>query len=355
MNTPQDDHARPGIAQAAELLRSRNRILITTHRNPDGDALGCMCAAARLCALLGKETRLVCVSDVPEHLAWLEIPAPLFKNYAELRGWQPDLVLFLDCGHPSRSGPDGAALADGHMPPGWKQVDILNIDHHQHTPSFGLVNLVEPGAGATAELLGLIIEYLGLPLSGPLGEAIYLGLSSDSGNFSYANTNADLLAMAGRIVRHGFNVEEFMVKSENNWSLGRLRLWAETLLQLRFFAQDQVALARISRADMDKHQCLPGDLDQLVSFPLRLRSARVSVLIREKIDGGSKLSLRSQGGEQGPDVRKAAARLGGGGHRNAAGAEVNLPPHKAEEKILEFLMEEMEGKAPLPVKSPPCG
>lgn len=324
---------------AAELLAAKNKVLITAHLNPDGDALGSMVAVAHLCLALGKEARIVNLSKLPTFLDWLEIPVPTVASYAELSGWLPDLVVYLDCAMPDRVGPDGAALAAGQRLPGWEGVKILNIDHHQASPPFGDVNFIEPEAGATAQLVGLLAEHLGQPLAGPLGEAIYLGLSSDSGNFTYSSATPGLMSMAARIVAGGLRVEEFIEKSENNWSLARMQLWGELMQNLGQAAEGRVVYSVITRALLKKHQCKASDLEGFVSFLRHLQNVRVSLLVREKASSGSKISLRSMGGQASVDVRAVAAHFGGGGHSSAAGADVNMPPEAAAKAVLAKILE----------------
>lgn len=340
MNTPYDPKA------AAALLAAHNKILITAHVNPDGDALGSMVAVAHICLALGKEARLVNLSKLPVFLDWLEIPVPTVASYAELSGWRPELVVYLDCAMPGRVGPDGAALAAGERLPGWEGVKILNIDHHHGAQPFGDVNFVEPEAGATAELVGLVAEELGQELKGPLGEAVYLGLSSDSGNFTYSSATSSLMGMAARIVANGLKVEEFIQKSENNWSLGRMRLWGELMQNIGSAADGRVVYTVITGAILKKHKCQSSDLEGFVSFLRRLRGVRVSFMVRERAGGqGSKVSLRSMGGEDSVDVREVAALFGGGGHKSASGADMALPPERAAEAVLAKILEAM-GEAP---------
>lgn len=327
---------------AAALLLQHNKILVTAHTNPDGDALGSMCAFARLCQLMGKEVRMACQSKVPDFLKWLELPAPLLHSYAELSGWEPELAVFLDCGVPERSGPDGFALATGQGLSGWDKVQILNIDHHIGNPNFGHVNYVETEAGATAELVGLIVEHFGYGLSGKIGEAIYLGLSSDTGNFTYSNTSPHLFAMAARIVDNGLKVEEFIQKSENNWSIGRMQLWGHLLLHLNVYAGGKIVSTVITNNLLKKFECKAGDLEGFVSFLRHLHSAEVSVLVREKVSVGSKISLRSMGGENSFDVQKTASVFGGGGHKAASGAELALPPDEAEKAVVDELLKTLQ-------------
>lgn len=326
---------------AADLLSSKQKVLITAHLNPDGDALGSMAAVAHLCLALGKEARLINQSKIPEFLEWLPLPAPLVTGYAELCGWVPDLAIYLDCGAPDRVGPDGAALATGKRLPGWEDVKILNIDHHVGNPDFGDVNFVEPSAGATAELVGLLAEYMGQKLEGRLAEAVYLGLSSDSGNFTYSSATPNLIGMAARIVANGLNVAEFTEKSENNWSFGRMRLWGELMQNIGQECGGKIVYAVITNALLKKYKCGAGDLEGFASFLRRIQGVMVGVLVREK-SGGSKASLRSMGISGSVDVQKIAAHFGGGGHKSASGADMDMPPHEAIGALLEVIIPVVE-------------
>lgn len=329
-------------SEAAALLASKQKILITAHLNPDGDAMGSMVALAHLCLKLGKEARMVNQSQIPEFLDWIELPVPLVHSYAELSGWVPDLAVFLDSGDSRRVGPDGAALAAGDRLPSWEEVKILNIDHHFGNPEFGDANFVEAGAGATAELVGELAEFMGQPLSGKLGEAVYLGLTSDSGNFTYSSATPSLMSMASRIVANGLKVEEFTEKSENNWSTGRMQLWGELMQNLQFAAEGKVVATVITNALLKKYNAKSADLEGFVSFLRRLKTARVSLLVREKSSVGSKISLRSMGGSASVDVQKVAAKFGGGGHKSASGADVALPPEEAVKTVMAALIEAVE-------------
>lgn len=323
---------------AAKLLSAKQKVLLTAHLNPDGDALGSMVAMAHLCLALGKEARIMVQPNLPEFLSWLEIPVPRTTSYAELSGWLPDLVVYLDCAMPDRVDPDSAALAAGKRLPGWENVTILNIDHHLGNPDFGDVNFVEPSSGATAELVGLLAEHMGQKLSGPLGEAVYLGISGDSGNFTYASATAGLMNMAARIVANGLKVEEFIDKSENNWTLGRMRLWGELMQNIGQAADGRIVYIVINNSLLKKHQCKASDLEGFVSFLRRLKDVQVSLLVREKGGAGSKISLRSLGGDNSVDVRKVAAVFGGGGHKSASGADIPMPPEKAAKAVLQELL-----------------
>lgn len=323
-------------AEAENAVRKAERVLVSCHANPDGDAFGSLAALGHICLTLGKDVRFLCQSRTPEHLAWLELPAQLTHSFAELGAWIPDLLVCLDCADAFRGGPDLEEFFYGKRLPGWEGVASLNIDHHLGNPAFAGVNWVEPEAGATAELVGRLAESLGMRLEGPLGEAVYLGLNSDSGGFTYSSTTPSLIGMASRIVSQGLKVEEFTDKSENNWSLGRMQLWGEVLQNISTSADGRIASVIITGKLLKKHNCSASALEGLVSFLRRLEGVKASILVREK-NGGSKVSLRAMGGADSVDVRSVAELFGGGGHKAAAGIDMKLPPDEAARAVLEEL------------------
>lgn len=324
---------------ATNFFKQHKKILIVTHINPDGDAIGSMTALALVAKAQGSTVRLMCQSPVPDNLAWVPLPEKMVHSIAELSGWVPDLLVTVDCGDPHRAGKDVEAFFNGAKFPGWDTVKSLNIDHHRDNPEAATVNWVEPTAGATAELVGLLAEHCGLPLTGELGEAVYLGLVSDTGNFTFSSATASVIDMAARIVAQGLRVEEFTQKHENNWSLGRMHLWGELFSNINSHLGGQVVSIVISSEQLKKHGANASDLEGFVSFLRRLKGVKVSLLAREKPSVGCKMSLRSMGGEGSVDVQAISARFGGGGHRSASGIEFALPPEEAVKRVLEALTE----------------
>lgn len=314
-------------------LRGAKRVLITTHVTPDGDALGSAFALAHIARHLGAEVRVLSVSGIPGLLAWLPRPAPVVRQVAELNGWTPDLVVFADCGDARRAGPEMAAFADrGQAPaPGWEKAATVNIDHHISNPGFARLNWVEADRAATGELVGLLAEHVGLELAGDLGEAIYLALVTDTGNFTFSNTSGGSLAMAARIVRAGLNVAAFTDKVENNWNLERMHLWGRLMSEISLHADGAIAVSCVPRHYLDERGLGKDDLEGYASWLRRLEGVRVALFIREDAPGRCKISLRSMGDY---DVRAVAELYGGGGHASAAGAELELPPDEVSSIVL---------------------
>lgn len=328
-------------AQAAEFLEGGRRILIGTHMGPDGDAVGSMAALGYICRELGLEVRLYCQSELPVDLSWLPLPGPLAHSLRELRGWTPDRLALVDCGAANRAGAEMADFFQGRKPAGLerKKIRTLNIDHHVSNPAFADLNWVDVAAPATAEIIARLARHLDLSLAGELGESIYLGLATDTGNFTYSSTSAQSLRLAAEIIDSGLKVDELFEKYDNTWSLGRMQLWGELMQNVSLHAGGKIVSTVISRATLKKHNCDSSDLEGFVSFLRHLKGVEVSLLTRESItDGGSKISLRSMGGHSAVDVQAIAARFGGGGHKSAAGAVTRFPISQTEAMVLEVLV-----------------
>lgn len=317
----------------AKAITGARRVLVATHVNPDGDAVGSAVALAHIIRHSGVEARILFGAGLPDFLSWLPLPVPSVKTVAELGSWTPDLILVADCGEIGRAEPDVAALMTEALAGTGKGSGIVvaNIDHHVSNSGFGHLNWVEPQRAATGELIGLLAEHMGIPLEGELGQAIYLALVSDTGNFSFSNTGPDCLSLAARLVAGGLNIAEFTAKYENTWNICKMRLWGRLLNEVALHADGAIAWSVARKRYLEEFSLTKADLDGFASWLRRLRGVRVGLFIREDGPGRCKISLRSMGDF---DVQKVAALYGGGGHAAAAGAELSLPPEEAAAKVL---------------------
>lgn len=317
-------------ARIAAIIRDADDILVTTHANPDGDAIGSLGAMGHLLTALGKRFALCNVSGVPSHLAWVPLPGPVYTSFDELP-FRPRLAIVLDCGDEKRPGEAlRAPLAS---------LPSINIDHHQGNPLFGTVdNWVEPQRAATGEMVAEIALALGQPLAGALGECLYLALVSDTGSFSFGNTSARVLSLAADIVANGLDVAAVTEQHENQWSPGRMQLWGRLMQDMRLAFGGAVAISVIPDALIEACGARRSDLEGWASQMRKVRGVRVSVMVRGNGPEGSKVSMRSTGPD---DVRAVAALFGGGGHRNAAGVEMPMLPEDAARRIVAALGEQL--------------
>ncbi|MDR2801190.1 MAG: DHH family phosphoesterase [Desulfovibrio sp.] len=331
------------------VLDKSGRVLIATHVVADGDAVGSSAALAMIARHLGCDTRIFMRTGLPSEVPLRAMPAPVVRYCAELGDFLPDAAFFVDCGDTRRAGPEMERLIltrrlparEGGEEEGGPVGAIVNIDHHAANPMFGDVNLVGEKCAATAELVGLFAESLGLPLAGDLGEAVYYGLVTDTGNFTFANTHAGSLALGARILAAGLDVADFSRRCDNNWSLGRMRLWGTLMRGVNLFADGEIACCAVSRRLMEDFGLGNEDLEGFSSWLRRIKGVRVGLLLREDGPENCKISLRSMGDF---DVRAVTALYGGGGHVSAAGATVRLPLVQAETLVLKDIEDRLRAE-----------
>lgn len=308
-------------------IRQGQTFLVASHAAPDGDALGSTAAMGFLLAALGKTFRLVNESPVPPQYGWLALPGPLSDT---VDGLAYDLAVVLDCGDAPRLGALRTAI---------DPARTAVIDHHLDNPGFGAVNWCDPGRCATGEMVALLAKDLGVTPSGPMAEALYTALATDTGFFSYGGTTAGCLDIVADLVRGGLDIGVTGARIKNQWSLGRVHLSAEVLSGLSLRHDGQVGCIGISQAMFARTGTGPEDCEGLVNNALRVRGVRAAVLARELPEGGVKFSLRSVGAV---NIQAVAAAFGGGGHKNASGGRLDLPLEAALDTLAQAVGQAVE-------------
>ncbi len=306
----------------AEHLLKHKRILISCHMNPDADAIGSMFALAYGLKSLGKTVALCNSSNVPDYVAWLPLPSTVHKSLNTIR-FKPDLAVVLDCGDEKRLGCIANEVT---------ALPCINIDHHISNPHFGDIdNWVNTDMAATGQMVAAILAALNVPLKNQIGEAIYAAISSDTGSFSYGNTSEPILLLAAHLVKEGLNIAEVRQRMDNSWTLDRMYLWGSLISKIRIERNGSIALVNVSLKQLSKFNARAEDLEGLVEYIRRLRGIMAVALIREDNPKQCKASLRSTGDI---NVQEMVSPLGGGGHRNAAGALLKNNLAKSSDIIL---------------------
>lgn len=309
---------RAPAARLAGALRGLDRVIVAGHVNPDGDALGSVAAVGWMLRALGREFVIYSRGGVPAALDFLPLPGVMRDSLQHLP-FSPASAVLLDCGEPHRLGDELEKALPG--------LVSLNIDHHLGGPGMGTAdNWIEARAAATAQLAAYVTISLELELSGPLGQAIALGLITDTGGFAHGNTSAAVLHLAAHLVEKGCDISLLRQQLENGWSMGRMRLWARLMQRLEVSHNGMLAFCNVLLKDLQDCGATKEDLEGFVEQMRRLAGVRAAALLREDAPGLCKFSLRSFGAT---DVRAAAVALGGGGHRNAAGGTLRMEPEAA--------------------------
>lgn len=298
--------------EIATLLRQAPEVLVTSHEDPDGDALGSLVALGLALKSLSKKVVLVLEEPVPAPYLFLAESKEVLEPTSLTSLALPATVVFCDCSTPERVGPSLVAkLREAEF---W-----INIDHHVSNTYFGHLNYVEPSAAATAELIFQVIKALNVAITKEVATALYLGIVTDTGSFRFENTKPETLRQAAELLSEGADLAAIR---ENLWeekSLLSLRLLAAVLPTLTFAAGGKIAWISLEKAALDCLGARNGDLEGLVDYPRSVAGVEVGMFFRETEPGLVKVGLRSK---KYLDVNLLAQEFGGGGHPRAAGCTV---------------------------------
>jgi bifunctional oligoribonuclease and PAP phosphatase NrnA len=313
-------NGEPYLAATRELVLDRVRedsaFVVATHENPDGDALGSLIGMHGLLTALGKDSVMF--------IAGSDLPLPREYRCAALehaiQAAPADIgertIVMLDCGNIDRN--PAAVLQHG--------AQLLNIDHHHDNTLFGTVNLVDPGASCTAEIVWDLMHGLDIAPTPSIAEALYVGLVTDTGRFMYENTGPRAHRMAAELISAGVNVARVNSRLYEEMPPAKLALLGVALERIQRFEDGTLTLTALDAVDFERAGAEESLSEGIVDHLRSVAGTKVAVLIRELMApesrGKRKVSLRATGDDI--DVSAIARTQGGGGHRRAAGFSTTL-------------------------------
>jgi phosphoesterase RecJ-like protein len=334
MSLPQTETQNADLVAVAEAIRLHDRFLITTHENPDGDALGSILAMKFALDQLGKDGFL--------YLSGI-IPLPHEYDFMSLDGLSrvppPDsaerVVLALDCANERRIGPDPALLEAAPL--------VIDVDHHHDNSRFGDINLVVPDASSTGEILYDLFHELEIEVTPEIAEALYIALVTDTGRFQYTNTTPKALRMAAELVEAGANVHQVFQDVYENVAFAKIKLLARALEKARVYEGGRVIVADLARDDFAEAGAEEPFAEGIIDYLRAVEGAEIVALIREPPTQNGptrRVSLRTRA--EGVDVSAIARKSGGGGHRQAAG----FSSEASTDEIVDFIRREFLAQSP---------
>ncbi len=309
------------LKQASQLIRSAHRPLLICHIAPDGDAIGSLTGLGRALRHEGLEPIMACSDPVSARFNYIPYVGAIVQDVSA----SFDLVISLDCSDLKRLG---------HFPqmPTFRSVPLLNIDHHLTNLDFGDVNLVDPQASSTAEVVLRLLEYMALPLDAELATCLLTGIVADTRGLRTSNVTIQVMDAALRLMKAGASLPYITHHTLDRRPTTAIRLWGATLAQLHI--EDRVIWTSIPLA-MRRTAGYAGNGDAgLVSFLVSGDDADVAVVFVEREDGRIEVGLRAVPGF---DVAQVALQLGGGGHAPAAGCNLPGPLEEAQARVLAAL------------------
>ena len=317
--------------QIIKLLKTSDPILLATHKNPDGDAIGSLLALGLALETMGKTTYFYCESNIPAVYQFLQ---GVNRVIHQLPRSDCDTALVLDCGDIERLG-EAAEIIE-------RFPVVINIDHHATNTGFGHYKYIDVGACASAEIVYQMLTKLSVPITRAIATAIYTGILTDTGSFRFTNTNEAAFAICQEMVTRGVDPSSVARHVYGTYSMGRLKLLNLALDSIEISPDGKVSWMALTQEMMNETGTQPEDADGIINYARRIEDVKVAILIQELGSNGNgdrnkrapyHVSLRSDGSV---DVSAIASAFGGGGHISAAGFNTNASLADLKSQILKM-------------------
>ena len=298
-------------SECAQFLQEHDNYLILSHRRPDGDTTGSSAALCLGLRQLGKTAHILENKEVSQRFAWLH--EGLTKSAPE----GSETIVSTDVASPSMLPEAFKGLLGG---------IALRIDHHGSATSFTDSELVDPHSASCAELVWDVLSLMGVQADRSIAEAVYVGTSTDTGCFRYANTTAHTFETAAVCAAAGARIYELNQELFETNTLGRLRMQGWIVDHMRMLEGGKMAVCAIPRTVEEELGVTQDDMDTSSSVPRTVAGVCVAATLRESAEGDTKLSVRAVPGY---DAARVTEKFGGGGHKGAAGASLKMPLEEA--------------------------
>jgi phosphoesterase RecJ-like protein len=303
------------LRQVEEVIRQHQTFVLTTHVNPDGDALGSELALARGLRQLGKQVTILNHSATPANYLWLDPDHAILPFVPERHRdilLAAEVIFILDANQPERLRSLEPFI---HQSTGVKVI----IDHHLEPHAFGTHLVIDDDATSTGEIVYLILKDLeGVTIDREIAQALYTAIMTDTGSFRYPRTDPAIHRIAAELLDRGVDPTEVYVKVYENWTSGRMRLLGEALDTLKTAYNGRIAWMVCTQQMFKATGTTEVETDNFTVYPMSIQGVVVGILFNE-LPNGVKISFRSKGDLP---INMLAKEFGGNGHLNAAGTRL---------------------------------
>lgn len=303
------------ISQAAELIKQKDDIYILTHQFPDGDTLGSAYALCYALQEMGKRAKVIISGSLPKKFMYME-------QNIKAQDFSPQFVISVDVADLPLLG-EYRETFEG-------KVDLC-IDHHATNICFADYCHIDATAAATTELIYMLIKEMGISISLDMANCIFTGITTDTGCFRYTNTTAQSYRIAADMLDCGCDGAEINKAMFDTKTKERVQLERLVLDSMEFYFDDRCAVMLMSREMIEKSGVLEEDIEGLTALPRQISGVCIGITVREKKSGGYKISVRTVNGY---DASQLCQSFGGGGHKAAAGCEIDKELSVVKEMLL---------------------
>ncbi len=319
------------MKQIIQQLKNSRSVLIASHVNPDGDAIGSLLAMGLALDALNIKATLYNESDIPAVYQFMPEIKRIQNQISRVHAYETAIIL--DCSNLDRIGRATDIVTQIPM--------VINIDHHSTNTRFGERQLIDDKACATAELVFRLLKEMEVPISTAMATSIYTGIVTDTGSFRFSNTNASAFEICNEMVLLGVKPKHIARHLYGSYSLGRIKLLNLALESIEISKNGTVSMMMLTQQMLNDTGTNPEDTNGLINYARRIEDVKLAALIQEQkngnhVQGGAKeyhVSLRSDGSV---DVAAIASGFGGGGHPSAAGFDIKTILSDLKHKIIQL-------------------
>jgi len=310
-------------------IKEASHILLASHSEPDGDAVSSLLALGLAIGKMGRKTTIYNASPIPAVYRFLPSVERIVRHIKKAATY--DVALVLDCGDLPRIGEDSTTVS---------QIPVvINIDHHISNTGFGDIQLIDPLACSTAEIVYRLIKAMDVPIDNAMATSLYTGILTDTGSFRFSSTNQAAFAISQEMAELGVEPHDVAQHVYGTYSLGRIKLLNLALDSIEISDNGKLSIMTITGAMFAETRTQPEDADGMINYARRIEDVKVAALIHEQKNGiinsngqcRYHVSLRSDGSV---DVAAIAGSFGGGGHASAAGFQVETTLTKLKSDII---------------------
>ena len=309
------------IKKAAEAINLSKNLLITTHRNPDGDAIGSELALARGLFKLGKNVSIKNLHTVPENLMFLPNAEKILQcnRVSEIY----DVIVLLDCENLERCG--NIFSSENYV------TALINIDHHLSNQNVTDYDIVNHDSSSTSEMVYEIIKELNVELDHDISLCLFTGIFSDTGGFRYSNSTKRAFEIACELMKYSISPWEVALNLFESKSYRSQQLLGLALNSIEISENKKISWLTLPKNIFKKTGTSPSDAEGFINYAREIKGVEVALMFREMGDFKVKVSFRSKGKVNVADVAKL---FGGGGHRNASGCVMNGTLNEVQDMVL---------------------
>jgi len=317
------------LNRIANKIINNKSILISTHQNPDGDAIGSELAIGICLENLNKDVTIFNQDDTPPIYQFLPYSDKIVHQLDNSKEY--DLIFILDCADHDRGG--------GNLDKIISESKVINIDHHITNEYFGELNLIDKKASATGEIIYSLIKEIPAKITLPIATNIYTAILTDTGSFHYSNTSAKSLKIASEMIKIGVDAAEVAEAIYENRSLAELRLLGLSLNTIEESDNGMICSMVVNNDMFLQTGTSAKDTDSFVNYLSSISTAKVAALLKEISENCYKFSLRSKGKI---NVAEIASQFGGGGHRNAAGFTIQGEFREIKKQVFKIIRQRLD-------------